>query len=242
MPVNVDVPKPVAAAAASIDPEKLRAHVRFLSHDLLEGRGTGQRGGDIAAQYIATQFALYGLKPAGDGGSYLQKVDFIGVRTMADATKFVIEGADGKSVPLTIQDEYIVTNQTGKTKADVDAPIEFVGFGINAPEYKWDDYKGVDLKGKVALVIVSQPGEEPSSPFHGKPLTYYGRWTYKYEELARRGGGDDHSSHGSGELSIYGVAVERADGAEFAEGRSAGYAGSGELDHYTRGGENLCAE
>jgi len=187
MPVNVDVPKPVAAAAASIDPEKLRAHVRFLSHDLLEGRGTGQRGGDIAAQYIATQFALYGLKPAGDGGSYLQKVDFIGVRTMADATKFVIEGADGKSVPLTIQDEYIVTNQTGKTKADVDAPIEFVGFGINAPEYKWDDYKGVDLKGKVALVIVSQPGEEPSSPFHGKPLTYYGRWTYKYEELARRG-------------------------------------------------------
>lgn len=187
MPANAGVPKPVAAAAASIDPEKLRAHVRFLSHDLLEGRGTGQRGGDIAAQYIATQFALYGLKPAGDNGSYLQKVDFLGVRTVAAKTNFVVEGAEGNSVPLKVQDEFIVTNQTGETESNIDAPIVFVGFGINAPEYKWDDYKGVELKGKVALVIVSQPGEEPSSPFHGKALTYYGRWTYKYEELARRG-------------------------------------------------------
>jgi len=187
VPSSAGVPKPVLAAAAAIDPEKLRAHVRFLSHDLLEGRGTGQRGGDIAAQYIATQFALYGLKPAGDDGSYLQKVHFLGVRTVASGTSFVIEAPDGKSAPLKIQDEYIVTNQQGNAAADIDAPIVFVGFGINAPEYKWDDYKSVDLKGKVALVIVSQPSEEPSSPFRGKPLTYYGRWTYKFEELARRG-------------------------------------------------------
>jgi Zn-dependent M28 family amino/carboxypeptidase len=180
------VPQSVLAAADSIDPEKLRAHVRFLSHDLLEGRGTGQRGGDIAAQYIATQFALDGLKPAGDDGTFLQKVDFLGIRTDPAKTSFAFTSGD-KTIPLKFLDDYVVTNQTATPSVAIHAPIVFVGFGIHAPELGWDDYKGVDLHGKVALVFVSQPTEEASSPFHGKPLTYYGRWTYKFEELARRG-------------------------------------------------------
>lgn len=180
------VPPAVAAAAASIDAEKLRAHVRFLSHDLLEGRGTGQRGGDIAAEYIATQFALDGLKPAGDNGSYLQKIDFVGIRTKPESTTFAFNKG-GNSAALKFLDDFVVTNQTGTPTTDVHAPIVFVGFGIHAPDMRWDDYKGVDLRGKVALVFVSQPMEDSASPFHGKPLTYYGRWTYKYEELARRG-------------------------------------------------------
>jgi Zn-dependent M28 family amino/carboxypeptidase len=210
------VPQPVQTAAASIDAEKLRAHVRFLSHDLLEGRGTGQRGGDIAAEYVATQFALYGLKPAGDVDpktgvrSYLQKVDFVGVRTNGEETKLGFEDG-GKSVPLKFPEDYIVQNQTATPVIDVDAPIVFVGFGISAPEYKWDDYKGVDLHGKVALVIVNQPGEEMSSPFHGKSLTYYGRWTYKYEELARRGAVGVLIIHRT-DLASYGWDVLRSSG------------------------------
>jgi Zn-dependent M28 family amino/carboxypeptidase len=210
------VPKAVEVAAASIDAEKLRAHVRFLSHDLLEGRGTGQRGGDIAAEYIATQFALDGLKPAGDVGadgtrSYLQKVDFVGVRTVGDATTFGFEGGGGKNFALKFPEDYIIENQTAKPVAEVDAPIVFVGFGIDAPEYKWDDYKGVDLHGKVALVIVNQPGVEDSSPFHGRPLTYYGRWTYKFEELARRGAVGVLIVHRT-DLASYGWDVLRSSG------------------------------
>jgi hypothetical protein len=210
------VPKAVEVAAASIDPEKLRAHVRFLSHDLLEGRGTGQRGGDIAAEYIATQFALDGLKPAGDVGadgtrSYLQKVDFVGVRTVGDATTVGFEGGGGKNFALKFPEDYVIENQTAQPVAEVDSPIVFVGFGIDAPEYKWDDYKGVDLKGKVALVIVNQPGEEDSSPFHGKPLTYYGRWTYKFEELARRGAVGVLIIHRT-DLASYGWDVLRSSG------------------------------
>jgi Zn-dependent M28 family amino/carboxypeptidase len=185
---TIAVPRAVSAAAASIDPEKLRAHVRFLSHDLLEGRGTGQRGGDIAAQYIATQFALDGLKPAGDNGTYLQRVNFVGIRTDPDGTTFGFSSATtGKRVTLSFPEDFVTTNQTATPIADIHAPIVFVGFGIHAAELNWDDYKGVDLHGKVALVFVSQPMVEASSPFHDKPLTYYGRWTYKFEELARRG-------------------------------------------------------
>jgi Zn-dependent M28 family amino/carboxypeptidase len=181
------VPAAAQQAAASIDPEKIRAHVRFLSDDLLEGRGPGLRGAEIAAQYIATQFALSGLKPAGDGGTYFQKVPLMAVHTIEDQTKFSIEPKNGTAFSLRYGDDVVTKDQTGAATADIDAPIVFVGYGIDAPEYKWDDYKGVDVKGKVLLVIVNEPPSTDDAFFKGKALTYYGRWTYKYEEAARRG-------------------------------------------------------
>jgi Zn-dependent M28 family amino/carboxypeptidase len=168
------------------DAEKIRTHVKFLSSDLLEGRGTGQRGGDIAAEYIATQFALYGLKPAGDDGTYFQNVPMVGVKTLA-STSFKLVPASGENLPLRNLDDFVTNNESQTRSADIDAPIVFVGYGIKAPEYNWDDYKNDDLHGKVALLFVNEPISDDPKFFKGKALTYYGRWTYKFEEAARRG-------------------------------------------------------
>jgi Zn-dependent M28 family amino/carboxypeptidase len=175
-----------ADAAVMPEAEKIRAHVKFLSSDLLEGRGTGQRGGDIAAEYIGTQFALYGLKPAGEDGTYFQNVPMVSVKTLP-ATSFKLVPKSGEGVTLKNLDDFVTNNESQTEVADFDAPVVFVGFGITAPEYNWDDYKGVDLKGKVALLFVNEPASDDAKFFKGKALTYYGRWTYKYEETARHG-------------------------------------------------------
>jgi Zn-dependent M28 family amino/carboxypeptidase len=169
-----------------VNPENIRAHVKFLASDLLEGRGTGQRGGDIAAEYIATQFALDGLKPAGDNGTYFQDVPMVGVKTLED-TSFKLAPANGQAITLKHLDDFVTNNESQAETADIDAPIVFVGYGIKAPEYDWDDYKSADLHGKVALLFVNEPISDDPKFFKGKALTYYGRWTYKFEETARRG-------------------------------------------------------
>jgi len=184
--VSAYLPPAAIAALETINPERIRAHVRFLSHDLLEGRGTGQRGGDIAAEYISTQFALYGLKPAGDNGSYLQKVPLVGI-TPALQTTFSLVAANGSAVDLKPLDQYVAYDQTQQPESDVNSEIVYVGYGIEAPEYKWDDYKGADVRGKVLLMLVNEPPSDDPNFFKGKALTYYGRWTYKYEEAARKG-------------------------------------------------------
>ena len=187
VPEIAGLPQAARVAAASIDSEKIRAHVRFLSLDLLEGRGPGKRGAELAAEYIATQFALSGLEPAGDNGTYFQRVPLVAVHTIEDKTRFSFVPAKGQPVDLAYGTEIVSKDQTGQASAELDAPIVFVGYGIHAPEYKWDDYAGVDLKGKIALIIVNEPPSNDESFFKGKALTYYGRWTYKYEEAARRG-------------------------------------------------------
>jgi Zn-dependent M28 family amino/carboxypeptidase len=187
VPLAVPRPSPAAfQALETINPERIRAHVRFLSHDLLEGRGTGQRGGDIAAEYIATLFALYGLKPAGDNGTYLQKVPMVGI-TPSQETTFSLIPASGSRMTLKVLDDYVSYDQTQQPQSDVDAPIVYVGYGIHAPEFNWDDYKDTDVRGKVLLMLVNEPASDDPKFFKGKALTYYGRWTYKYEEAARRG-------------------------------------------------------
>jgi Zn-dependent M28 family amino/carboxypeptidase len=182
----VRLPAPAIAAMQKVDPEHIRWHVRFLSHDLLEGRGTGQRGGDIAAEYIATQFALYGLRPAGDNGSYLQKVPLVGVTTLPETT-FSLVPENGSAMDLKPLDQYVAFDETQQPQSDVDAQLVYVGYGIVAPEYKWDDYKGTDVRGKVLLMLVNEPPSNDVNFFKGRALTYYGRWTYKYEEAARKG-------------------------------------------------------
>lgn len=184
-PAPVKLSAPVFAALQKVNPENIRAHVRFLADDLLEGRGTGQRGGDIAGLYIATQFALYGLKPAGDNGTFLQKVPMVGI-TPGETTKFsLVAGTHTNELkPL---DQYVAYDETQKPESDIDAQIVYVGYGIDAPEFNWDDFKGVDVKGKVLLMLVNEPPSDDPKFFKGSALTYYGRWTYKYEEAARRG-------------------------------------------------------
>ena len=187
VPEVAGVPEAARQAAASIDPEKIRAHVQFLADDLLEGRGPGTRGGNIAAKYIAAQFAFDGLKPAGDDGTYFQKVPLYAVHTIEDQTKFSFVPENGAPIDLTYSTDVVAKDETGGESADIDAPIVFVGYGIDAPEYKWDDYAGVDVKGKVLLVIVNEPPSTDDKFFKGTALTYYGRWTYKYEEAAQKG-------------------------------------------------------
>jgi Zn-dependent M28 family amino/carboxypeptidase len=187
VPAIPGVPAAARQAAAGIDPEKIRAHVRFLASDLLEGRGPGTRGGQLAAEYIATQFALAGARPAGDNGSYFQSVPFTAVHTEVDKTSFTLVPANGPPIHLKYGDDYLTKDQTGAPTVDIDAPIVFAGYGIDAPEYQWNDYAGVDVKGKILLVIVNEPPSNDDHFFKGNALTYYGRWTYKYEEGARKG-------------------------------------------------------
>ena len=160
VPAITGLPPAARAAAASISPEKMRAHVRFLSLDLLEGRGPGTRGDKLAAEYIATQFALEGLQPAGENKSFFQQVPLIAVHTIEDKTKFSFVPATGEPVDLTYGSQIVSKDETGQPTAEIDAPIVFVGYGIHAPEYHWNDYAGadgkdIDLQGKIALVIVS---------------------------------------------------------------------------------------
>jgi hypothetical protein len=187
--------------------DRIRAHVKFLSSDLLEGRGTGQRGGDIAAEYIGTQFALYGLKPAGDDGTFFQNVPMVSVHTLP-ATTFKLVPKSGEALTLKNLDDFVVNNESQTETADIDAPIVFVGFGITAPEFNWDDYKGINLKGKVALLFVNEPSSDDPKFFKGKALTYYGRWVYKFEETARRGAVATLIIHRT-DLASYGWQVPR---------------------------------
>ena len=191
-----NIPPAVKAAEASINPENIRAHVKFLSDDLLEGRGPGLRGSEIAAQYIATQFALYGLKPGGDNGTYLQQINMVGMNAIPEKTTMSIippkrpEGQIGimlYSYDLKYGDDYTVSNRTLTPVVDIDAPIVFVGYGVDAPEFNWNDYANIDVKGKVILCIVGDPPSTDPKFFGGDALTYYGRWTYKFEEAARKG-------------------------------------------------------
>lgn len=206
------IPAAVKAAEASIDAEKIRAHVKFLADDLLEGRGPGLRGGDLAAKYIATQFALDGLKPGGDNGSYFQQVDFFGMTVKRDTTTFSLVPSGGNAMALRFGPDYVVNNPRHTPVVDIDAPIVFVGYGVTAPEYNWDDYAGVDVKGKVVLIVVGDPPSDDPKFFAGKTLTYYGRWTYKYEQAARMGAIGALIIHRT-DLAAYGWSVVQNSGA-----------------------------
>jgi Zn-dependent M28 family amino/carboxypeptidase len=187
VPQVAGVPAAAQQAAAQIDPERIRAAVKYLADDKLQGRGPGTEGDRMAAKYLADKLAEYGLTPAGDNGSWYQKVPLYSVKTVPDKTTFQLVPKSGEPLTLQYGAEFVTNNQTGEAVVDIDAPIVFVGYGIHAPEYNWDDYKGLDVKGKVVLVIVNEPPSEDEAFFKGKALTYYGRWTYKYEEAARHG-------------------------------------------------------
>jgi Zn-dependent M28 family amino/carboxypeptidase len=184
-----EIPAAVRHGIDAFSGDALRAHVRFLASDLLEGRGPGTRGDDLAMNYIAAQFEAAGLKPDGDHGTYFQRVPLIGISTDAANTSLAFT-KDGAPVigPLKLQDEFVGQNKTQVLSDTIDSDVVFVGHGVTAPEYKWDDYKGLDTRGKTLVMLVDDPPANASEPdlFKGKTRTYYGRWTYKYEQGAAK--------------------------------------------------------
>jgi Zn-dependent M28 family amino/carboxypeptidase len=171
---------------AEVSGERIRAHVRFLASDLLEGRAPGSRGGDLAVEYIASQFAQIGAQPLGDNGTYFQKFELVGVAPQP-TTRLSLIPSGGAPVNLRWLDDFVGVTQRQIPDASFDAPAVFVGHGIVAPEYGWNDYEGVDVKGKVVVFFTGEPPSQDPQFFTGEALTYYGRWTYKFEEAARQG-------------------------------------------------------
>lgn len=163
----------------------LRADISFLADDLLEGRGPGTRGDELAQKYIATQFQTLGLKPAAPGGGFYQQVPLVGVITKPPKTLTFKNG--DKTIELNNYVDYIVSSGQPKPESTiVDAELVFVGYGMQAPEYDWDDFNGVDVRGKILLVMNNDPADDPQL-FAGRTRLYYGRWDYKYAKAAELG-------------------------------------------------------
>lgn len=182
---------PPAAPPAEAGPPHLTAfaiagHVRFLADDLLEGRAPGTRGSDLAVKYIAAAMQGAGLEPAGDGGTYFQKVPLVGVKAEPPA-RVRVRSPKGGALQLEPGKDLVLMSGVQKPKGELaEAEVVFVGYGIVAPEYQWDDYKDVDVRGKVVLVMNNDPAGDPKL-FGGKARLRYGRWDYKYEQAAAKG-------------------------------------------------------
>jgi Peptidase family M28/PA domain len=152
-------------AMSTIHPEAIRGDMRFLADDLLEGRGTGTRGYDLAAKFMATQFETLGLQPASDNGTYFQNVPLRSLRADEAKTTFSLMRA-GKEETLAYREDYILHGDPSRTEVSIEAPVVFVGFGVTAPEQEYDDYKGVDAKGKLVAVTFGAPNFESSLRAH----------------------------------------------------------------------------
>ena len=176
-----------------ISPARLSADVKALASSELAGRAPGGPGEAGTLAYIERQFKAAGLKPAGDNGGWTQAVPLIRFQVDPAATRFALTSG-GKTRDLAETKDVMIWSQRPVSRVRVEnAPLVFVGYGVTAPERKWDDFKGVDLKGKIAVVLINDPdfealpGEPVAGKFGGKAATYYGRWIYKFEEAAHKG-------------------------------------------------------
>ena len=176
---------PTAMAAATIDAQGLAAAIRFLSSDDLEGRGPGGRGDRLTQVYLATELEAIGLEPGSPSGSWLQPFPMVGIESQApELWSF---GKSGRKIALRLSDDFVAVSGTTAPESRLDAAeVVFVGYGIQAPEYGWNDFKGVNLQGKVLLMLNNDPDWDENL-FAGKRRLYYGRWSYKYESAARQG-------------------------------------------------------
>ncbi|HEV8578191.1 MAG TPA: M28 family metallopeptidase [Thermoanaerobaculia bacterium] len=184
-PTDLNLPAGAEKAAQAIDRGALEAPIRYLADDLLEGRGPASRGDVLARLYLATALESLGFQPGAPGGSWQQAFDIVGITSEVPKTWEFQAG--GKAVALKSWDDFIAASGVQEPTATVrDAELVFVGYGIQAPEYQWDDFKSMDLKGKVLVMMNNDPDWDPKL-FEGKTRLYYGRWTYKYESAARHG-------------------------------------------------------
>ena len=221
----------------------LRAHLAFLSDDLLEGRGTGQRGADLTVAYLESQARLIGLQPL-RGNSFRQSVQIAGVKSLPQDSSLQAVASDGKAVPLAFGPDWVWATGDSVAAHTFDAPLVFAGYGVTAPEEGWNDFKGVDVKGKIIVVMVNdpQPTEAEPNRFAGKALTYYGRWTYKFEEAKRQGAAgvlaDPHQTVGIVRLERGAEQLERQ--RAFSTGRPHCRHAAARLDHGRRGAAPVC--
>ena len=171
----------------AISAEDFAHHVERLSSDAFEGRGPGTAGEEKTVEYIKAQMERIGLQPGNDGEWY-QTVPM--VETTADDSTVLHLTVDGKPRELAFGEDMVIGTRTGQQQVEIaDSELVFVGYGVDAPEQKWNDYAGVDVKGKTVVMLVNDPGfhADDAALFEGKRMTYYGRWTYKFEEAARKG-------------------------------------------------------
>ncbi len=172
--------------AQEIKEREIRAHLEFLSSDLLEGRAPATRGGALTENYLAAQLRYLGLEPA-NNGSYLQRVPIDVVAAERSTMRAAVRGK--ATATLRYPDDVVLWAGSSTTRSAANAELVFVGYGVTAPEFRWDDYKNLDVRGKILLVLVNDPPAPSAEPalFGGNAMTYYGRWTYKFEEAERRG-------------------------------------------------------
>src|SRR5580693_6516123 len=176
-----------------ITPDALLSHIKILASDEFEGRAPGSKGEELSIKYISEQFKAAGLKPGNPDGSYFQEVPLAGIKS-GPRMQFVVSGKP--PMDLKFADDFVASSARLQNEIKIDnSPVVFVGYGVVAPEYGWDDYKGVDVKGKTILMLVNDPPVTLASDttqldtamFKGKAMTYYGRWTYKYEIATEKG-------------------------------------------------------
>ena len=186
-------PSPPNAGLASFSADRLLAHIRTLSSDEFEGRGPGSKGEQLTIKYVEDQFRSAGLEPGNPDGTYLQNVPLVGITP--DAGMKLIFTGRGKTLEPRYQNDFIAWSKRVTDTSAIDADMIFVGYGVQAPEFQWDDFKGGDVKGKVLVVLINDPPvPDPTDPaklepkvFGGAAMTYYGRWTYKFEKAAQMG-------------------------------------------------------
>ncbi len=171
-------------ALAAIDTATILSHIRVLAADSLEGRGPGTRGEERTVRYLESQFRAIGLKPGNPDGSYIQQVPLVGITPQGSPVLSFAKG--GRQQTLKWRDDFVAWTKHVAPEARLErSGIVFVGYGVEAPEFNWDDFKGLDVSGKTLLVLVNDPPLPDTTQFGGKAMTYYGRWTYKYEQGMR---------------------------------------------------------
>lgn len=174
-----------ALGGETISVERIKADIEYLASDKLQGRGPGTRGEEFTVDFLSGEFKKAGLAPAGENGTFFQSVPLLRVSTSPKSTLRAVQ--NDRVIDFRAGEDFSGTSQTQSPREQLDADVVFVGHGITAPEYGWDDYNGADVKGKVVLLFTNEPPSDAPQFFGGKALTYYGRWTFKFEEAARRG-------------------------------------------------------
>ncbi len=205
-----------AASVPEISAERIKAHVVYLASDRLEGRGPGTRGEFLTTEYLADEFKKAGLKPIGANGTYFQPVPLVRVVTSPKSTLRAVKGETVLDIPC--EEGFSGRSQTQTELEQFDAEAVFLGHGITAPEFGWDDYQGVDVKGKVVVLFTNEPPSNDPKYFGGAALTYYGRWTYKFEEAARRGARACFIIHTRETAGYPYSVIQPLDGAQLARG------------------------